>query len=154
MLFYVLLGAPFLLSAVLAALFGETEERLMTLLGLGLALAVGLVVFVHFASPEGRPQSCHDCGEYLGRWWQPDLAFALAFVGLVAWCGGVWAGERASDVSKSLELLEGLAAGVAVADRAARRRAEEVVEPRVGRAAVGARMRARVDLEQSRGRRA
>jgi hypothetical protein len=66
----------------------------MALLGIGLALAVGFVVFLYFASPESRPQSCHDCGEYLGRWWQPDLALALVFVGFVAWCGGVWTGVR------------------------------------------------------------
>ena len=54
-----------------------------------------------------------------------------------------------------LELLERLAAALAPADRAARRRAEDVLEPRLGRAAVRAAERLRLQLhERRRARRA
>ena len=49
-----------------------------------------------------------------------------------------------------LELLERLTAAVAVAQRAARRRAEEVLELRVRRAAVGAAERAGLELDELR----
>src|SRR5689334_17097415 len=54
------------------------------------------------------------------------------------------------DSSDRLELLERLAAGLAVADRAARGRAEQVVQARVGRAAVRAPEALRLELHQLR----
>src|SRR5215218_2891053 len=51
----------------------------------------------------------------------------------------------------TFELLERLPAGVAVADRAARGRAEEVLEPRVGRAAVRAAVAAPLELHELEG---
>ncbi len=58
--------------------------------------------------------------------------------------------RAAASSSDRLELLERLAAGVAVAQRAAGRRAEDVLELRVGRAAPGAAERAALELEQRR----
>ena len=52
--------------------------------------------------------------------------------------------------SDRLELLEGLAAAVAVADRAARSRPEDVLEPRLGRAAVRALERLAPQLDELR----
>ena len=52
--------------------------------------------------------------------------------------------------SDRLELLERLAAALAPADRAARRRAEDVLEPRLGRAAVRAAERLRLELHERR----
>src|SRR4051794_34262256 len=49
-----------------------------------------------------------------------------------------------------LELLERLAAAVAVAERPARRRAEEVLEVRLRGAAVGALVHLRLELDESR----
>src|SRR5439155_10221810 len=52
--------------------------------------------------------------------------------------------------SDRLELLERLAAGVAVADRPAGRRAEDVLEVRLRRAAVRAAERLRLELHELR----
>ena len=42
---------------------------------------------------------CSDCGEYLGRYWEPWTAAALAVFGIVAWALGAgigaWASSRA-----------------------------------------------------------
>src|SRR5262249_37029606 len=53
-------------------------------------------------------------------------------------------------VSDRLELLERLAAALAVAQRPARRRAEDVLKPRLGRAAVGAAEDVRLQLDELR----
>jgi hypothetical protein len=41
--------------------------------GLGLALALGLFVLIYLRSPSTYEETrgCSDCGEYLGRWWNP-----------------------------------------------------------------------------------
>src|SRR5512133_2891300 len=49
-----------------------------------------------------------------------------------------------------LELLEGLAAALAVADRSTRRRPEDVLEPRLRRAAVRALERLALELDELR----
>src|SRR5581483_8041803 len=72
-----------------------------------------------------------------------------------ALCRGATKGHALSSEASlnRLELLERLAAARAVAERPARRRAEEVLEPRLGRAAVGAAMHLRLQLDESRRRR-
>src|SRR5262245_45959288 len=55
-------------------------------------------------------------------------------------------------VSDGLELLERLPAALAVADRAARRRPEDVLEARLVRAAVRAAERLRLQLDEARRR--
>src|SRR3954451_14170806 len=57
---------------------------------------------------------------------------------------------RARSSSDRLELLERLAAALAVAQRAARCRAEDVLEPRLRRAAVGAAEDIRLQLDELR----
>src|SRR5262245_22150736 len=66
-------------------------------------------------------------------------------------CGrGLVAGGAPPPWSDRLELLEGLAAALAVADRAARRRTEDVLEARLGRAAVRALERLALELHELR----
>jgi hypothetical protein len=35
---------------------------------------------------------CSDCGDYLGRWWEPWLIAIFAFVGVVTWAIGAGLG--------------------------------------------------------------
>jgi hypothetical protein len=58
------------------------------------------------------------------------IFFLTWFLG--AWSAGALVGAVLRRGLKSLELLEGLVAAVAVTDGAARGRAEEVLEPRIG----------------------
>src|SRR4051812_37802774 len=63
-----------------------------------------------------------------------------------------WLSQKFDDITLSdrLELLERLSAAAAVAERAARRRAEDVLERRVRRAAVRAPVYGRLELDELR----
>lgn len=53
------------------------------------AFGIVLVPIVWFAlgylTADETQRSCSDCGEYLGRWWEPWLIAIFAVVGMVTW---------------------------------------------------------------------
>jgi hypothetical protein len=61
----------------------------------GLVLALALVFVVYLRSPLDYAHDrsgCSDCGEYLGRWWEPALVVFIAAVGYLCWIIGVTIG--------------------------------------------------------------
>lgn len=64
----------------------------------GLVLAVGFVVMQYYESPlSSAPYNgCSDCGNYLGRFWEPQLTIFLAVIGCGLWLLGVGAGIGAT----------------------------------------------------------
>src|SRR6266851_7632128 len=88
------LGGPALAGGLLAAGTGRVR-RLMVI---GLVLALGLVLVVYLRSPIDYAHDrngCSDCGEYLGRWWEPTVVGFFAVVGYVAWVVGLIVGAVA-----------------------------------------------------------
>src|SRR5712691_5644839 len=95
MVVFVWLGSPFAVAAVLAAVWPRSWRRWVPLLGLGVVLACGFVVYAYFsAAPDyARDRNgCSDCGEYLGRWWEPSLVAFFAVGGYLAWVVGLAVG--------------------------------------------------------------
>jgi uncharacterized membrane protein len=89
------LGGPAVAGALLA--FGTRVgwKRAWILFVLGVVLALGLVIVVYLRAPIDYAHDrsgCSDCGEYLGRWWEPDLVVFVVLVGYVFWSLGVLVG--------------------------------------------------------------
>jgi hypothetical protein len=57
------------------------------------AAAVAFVLWAYFSAPTDEPpEGCSDCGEWLGRWWEPGLVgivliFNLLVCGVAAFLG-------------------------------------------------------------------
>ena len=73
----------------------------MTLMGL--VLAVGLVVLAYYQSPPSSApyDGCSDCGNYLGRFWEPQSTVFLAVIGYGLWLLGVGGGIGATAAVKA-----------------------------------------------------
>jgi hypothetical protein len=82
-------GLPLLLGAVLGAVFPKAYP----LLGLGLLIGMGVVVWAYLASP---PDALHANGtegeQFLGRYWEPGWVFFVVGVGYVLYLVGVGVG--------------------------------------------------------------
>src|SRR5438270_11777928 len=91
------LGGPFLLGAVLGAVFARARWRVFALIALGALLGVLLLVYAYLSAPPNYSQSngCSDCEEYLGRWWEPVFVFYLAAIGYVLYLLGFGVGALA-----------------------------------------------------------
>ena len=130
---------------VMLACFGVVNLAAGVLVARWWALLLPVLAVV-LALPAGFPDA--NKGEPLPIWFVPvifsPVAFALIGLGVAA---ANTAGRGSSD---RLELLERLAAAAAVAQRAARRRAEDVLERRVARAAVRAAEPVRLELHKGR----
>jgi len=65
---------------------------------IGLVLAVGFVALQYYQSPPSSApyNGCSDCGNYLGRFWEPQFTIFLAVIGYVPWLLGVGAGIGAT----------------------------------------------------------
>lgn len=89
-----LFGLPGLVGGVLVGIaFRPTRGAQVALGGVGLALAVALFVAAYLRAPSGGPpEGCSDCGEYLGRWWEPWVVVTLLLANLVGWLAGMFAG--------------------------------------------------------------
>jgi hypothetical protein len=61
---------------------------------MGLVLGAAYVVAAYYASPPSSApyNGCSDCGNYLGRFWEPQFEVFLAVVGYCLWLLGVGAG--------------------------------------------------------------
>jgi hypothetical protein len=70
----------------------------------GRVAALGLVVvpvgyfLAAWALAPSEPGERSDCGEYLGRWWEPWTVGALAVLGVAAWAIGAGLGRWGSRV--------------------------------------------------------
>ena len=57
----------------------------------GFLLAVAWLVVGYLAAPT-EPGHCSDCREFLGRWWEPELALFVEGLALAGWLAGVGLG--------------------------------------------------------------
>jgi uncharacterized ion transporter superfamily protein YfcC len=82
--------APFLVGLLLSLLWPHR----LGVLGVGVALALLWIVAVYLRAPTSAEEAqCSDCGEYLGRWWEPWLVAMFAVFGLVMWLVGGMTGQ-------------------------------------------------------------
>ena len=93
------IGGPFVVGLATTALIRilyPTNGHWMAVTGL--VLAVGFVVLAYYQSPPSSApyNGCSDCGNYLGRWWEPQFEVFLAVVWYGLWLVGVGAGIGAA----------------------------------------------------------
>jgi hypothetical protein len=62
--------------------------------GVGLALIGFVVIYLKSPSTYEETGGCSDCGEYLGRWWEPWLVVQMLAINLIGWIVGVAVGGR------------------------------------------------------------
>jgi hypothetical protein len=67
--------------------FGSTRRVALA----GFLLAVAWLVAGYLASPT-EPGHCSDCREFLGRWWEPELAVFVEGLAFAGWLAGVGLG--------------------------------------------------------------
>lgn len=82
-------GVPALIGGLLALLTARSGRRMVALIGFGILLALGFVLYLYFAPAHA---DCSHCREFLGRSWEPDFAFAVAGLGLAGWAFGAGVG--------------------------------------------------------------
>lgn len=88
-------GGPALAGMLLALVARFSWRRAYIPLVLGVVLAVVFVLVVYLRAPVDYAHDrsgCSDCGEYLGRWWEPGLVVFVVFVAYVCWSLGVFGG--------------------------------------------------------------
>jgi hypothetical protein len=81
------LGLPFAVALVVTVAFGRTKRVALA----GFLLALVWLVVGYLASPT-EPGHCSDCREFLGRWWEPELALFVTGLAFAAWLAGVGLG--------------------------------------------------------------
>lgn len=94
------LGGPFVVGLVATALIWTLRPKSgpWMVAAAGLVLALGFVVFAYDEAPSSSApyNGCSDCGNYLGRFWEPQLTVLLAVIGYGLWLLGVRAGIGAT----------------------------------------------------------
>lgn len=93
------LGGPFVLGLVATVLIRiRLPKNGPWMVVTGLVLAVGYVVSAYYQSPSSSApfDGCSDCGDYLGRFWEPEFTIFVAVVGYGFWLLGVGTGIGAT----------------------------------------------------------
>jgi hypothetical protein len=62
--------------------------------GLVFTAAVAFVLWAYFSAPTDEPpEGCSDCGEWLGRWWEPGVVGIVLIFNLLACGAGAFLGR-------------------------------------------------------------
>jgi hypothetical protein len=98
-------GGPFVIGLVATVLLRIRWPRNGPWMAaaIGLLLAAGFVVLQYYQSPPSSApyNGCSDCGNYLGRFWEPQFTIFLAVIAYVPWLLGVGAGIGATAALKA-----------------------------------------------------
>jgi hypothetical protein len=88
------LGSPFIVGALVGAAVARGRWTTAAAAGLGVGLAFGVVLWAYYSAPPSSApyNGCSDCGNYLGRWWEPNFVMFLLVVGYFFWVLGIGAG--------------------------------------------------------------
>jgi hypothetical protein len=86
-------GGTALVGVVVGLALATTNRRLLALVCIGAAAALVLLIASYLsATPSSEPPDCHDCIEFLDRWWEPGLVVVWLAFNLIGWAGGLVAG--------------------------------------------------------------
>jgi hypothetical protein len=88
------LGAPFSVAVLLSYAIGVGSGAAYKAFAVGLVLAFAFVLVVYLRAP---PDYQHSHGDedgqmFLGRWWEPNFVFFLIGVAYLSWALGVLVG--------------------------------------------------------------
>ena len=88
------LGPPFVVGALIGALFARGRWSTAAAAALGLGLGFGVVVWAYYSAPPSSApyNGCSDCENYLGRWWEPNFVIFVVVIGYLFWLFGMGAG--------------------------------------------------------------
>ena len=89
------LGVPFLAALLLGGLVGWGPLRLLMLLGVGVLLAAGFVLYAYLSAPVDAyhdTSGCEHCQQFLGRYWEPVFVVFLVVIAYFAWAAGMGIG--------------------------------------------------------------
>jgi hypothetical protein len=89
-------GPAGLLAGLLISFIAARRLGAGLVVGLGFVLALIVFMLAYLAAPTTYEETggCPDCGEYLGRWWEPWLVAYSLVLNLLGWMMGVAAGRR------------------------------------------------------------
>ncbi len=88
-------------AMLLAVAFASSRRRVTRLLGIGIGVGVAWLVVGYFLSPTNPSAAdCSDCGEFLGRYWEPALAVFVLALNVAGWCGGVFLGTAMRAIAR------------------------------------------------------
>lgn len=88
------LGPPFIVGALIGAAFARGYWSTAAAAALGVGLGFGVVLWAYYSAPlSSAPYNgCSDCGNYLGRWWEPNFVIFFVVIGYFFWLLGIGAG--------------------------------------------------------------
>ena len=88
------LGPPFIVGALVGAVFARGRWSAAAALALGVGVGSGVVLWAYFSAPPSSApyNGCSDCENSLGRWWEPTFVIFLAVIGYLFWLLGIGAG--------------------------------------------------------------
>ena len=94
------LGTPLLVGSVLGTMIARTWSRWAVVLAIGLLLVVALFAWAYLTASVDYQHSngCSDCGNYLGRWWEPGFVAYLSIIGYTLWTLGASLGAAARTI--------------------------------------------------------
>jgi hypothetical protein len=88
------LGLPFIVGALIGAVFARGRWSTAAAAALGFALGFGIVLQAYYSAPPSSApyNGCSDCENYLGRWWEPTFVIFIVVIGYLFWLLGIGAG--------------------------------------------------------------
>jgi hypothetical protein len=94
MLVLVWLGLPFIVGALIGAVFARGRWSAAAAAALGIGLGFSIVLWAYYSAPPSSApyNGCSDCENYLGRWWEPNFVIFMVAIGYIFWLFGIAAG--------------------------------------------------------------
>jgi len=88
------LGFPFIVGALVGAVFARGWWSTAAAAALGVGIGFGIVLWVYYSAPPSTApyNGCSDCENYLGRWWEPTFVIFIVVIGYLFWLFGIGAG--------------------------------------------------------------